>query len=212
MIDRQYIANALLAAPLLAAVSVPILFAMVAVRLTSPGPAIFKQTRYGLNVQPFTIYKIRTMTEERDAGGNLLLEQNRITRVGAFLRKTSIDEWPQLWNILKGDMAFIGPRPLPMDSDLPGFSARYAVRPGMTGLAQIAFKTEPHLQGLIDDTPETMSLRLPYDLEYITKRGLTMKLRILYRTARIILSRGNTSLQRPPRSAAGQDIDCPPPQ
>lgn len=103
-------------------------------------PISFTQQRPGLKGKPFTIYKFRTMTDKRDAQGNLLPDEQRLTRFGKFLRKTSLDELPELLNVLKGDMSLVGPRPLLMEY-LPLYSKeqarRHEVKPGITGWAQI---------------------------------------------------------------------------
>ena len=103
-------------------------------------PIIFKQFRPGLNNAPFTFYKFRTMTNKKDESDNLLPDKDRLTSFGNFLRKTSLDELPSLWNVLKGDMSLVGPRPLLMEY-LPLYSAeqmrRHEVKPGLTGWAQI---------------------------------------------------------------------------
>lgn len=101
--------------------------------------AFFRQERPGKNGRIFSILKFKTMTDERDADGNLLPDADRLTKVGRFVRSTSIDELPQLWNVLKGDMSLIGPRPL-LPKYLPLYSSeqarRHEVRPGITGWAQ----------------------------------------------------------------------------
>ncbi len=103
-------------------------------------PILFKQKRPGLNGEPFVLYKFRTMTNEKDADGNLLPDEKRLTRFGQFLRATSLDELPELFNVLKGDMSLVGPRPLLMEY-LPLYSKeqarRHEVRPGITGWAQV---------------------------------------------------------------------------
>lgn len=103
--------------------------------------AFFTQKRPGKNERIFKLYKFKSMTDERDAEGNLLPDGKRLTSVGRFIRKTSLDELPQLWNVLKGDMSFIGPRPL-LVQYLPLYSAsqrrRHEVRPGITGWAQVS--------------------------------------------------------------------------
>ena len=103
--------------------------------------AFFTQERPGKDERIFKLYKFKSMTEERDAEGNLLPDGKRLTSVGRFIRKTSLDELPQLWNVLKGDMSFIGPRPL-LVQYLPLYSAsqrrRHEVRPGITGWAQVS--------------------------------------------------------------------------
>ena len=110
------------------------------VRIKLGGPVIFKQQRPGLNEKIFTMYKFRTMTDERDADGNLLPDEIRLTKFGKTLRSTSLDELPELFNILKGDMAIVGPRPL-LVQYLPLYNKtqhrRHCVKPGITGYAQV---------------------------------------------------------------------------
>ena len=117
-----------------------LLFIAVLVRAKLGGPVIFKQRRPGLNENVFTMYKFRTMTDKRDATGKLLPDEARITRFGNLLRSTSLDELPELFNILKGDMAIVGPRPL-LVQYLPLYNEqqhmRHLVRPGITGYAQV---------------------------------------------------------------------------
>ena len=112
----------------------------ILVRIKLGSPVIFKQPRPGLNEEIFTLYKFRTMTDERDENGELLPDEVRLTSFGKFLRSTSLDELPELWNILKGDMSFVGPRPLLVEY-LPLYNdeqrRRHEVRPGLTGLAQV---------------------------------------------------------------------------
>jgi len=103
-------------------------------------PILFRQQRPGLHGKPFTLYKFRTMTDDRDAQGNLLPDAERLTPFGRFLRSTSLDELPELWNVLKGEMSLVGPRPLLMqylNRYTPQQMRRHEVRPGMTGWAQI---------------------------------------------------------------------------
>lgn len=113
---------------------------VVFVMLINKSPVFFTQQRPGLNGKPFTIYKFRTMSDERDAQGNLLPDEQRLTRLGSFLRKTSLDELPELFNVLKGDMSLVGPRPLLMEY-LPLYTPeqmrRHEVKPGITGWAQV---------------------------------------------------------------------------
>ena len=113
----------------------------ILVRIKLGRPVIFKQKRPGKNEKIFTLYKFRTMTDEKDEQGNLLADEKRLTKFGKFLRSTSLDELPELWNILKGEMAIVGPRPLLVEY-LPLYNEeqkhRHDIKPGLTGLAQIS--------------------------------------------------------------------------
>ena len=119
----------------------PLMFILAAlIRFTIPTAVIFRQTRPGLGGKPFVMYKLGTMSDMRDQHGNLLPDEERLTPVGRFLRSTSLDELPELFNVLKGDMSFVGPRPLLMEY-LDRYTAeqarRHEVKPGMTGWAQV---------------------------------------------------------------------------
>ena len=153
------------------------------VRLGSPGPILFRQERAGRGMKPFTILKFRTMRADADPFGVSPRESGdaRLTRIGRFLRETSLDEWPQLWNILRGDMSLVGPRPLYM-SQARRFTERerrrLEVRPGMTGLAQTRGRGEiPHEE------------KLELDVQYVEKQSVRLDLRILWRTAWRLFSR-----------------------
>lgn len=117
-----------------------LLVTAILVRIKLGSPVIFKQQRPGLNEKIFTLYKFRSMTDKRDEEGNLLPDEQRLTKFGKLLRSTSLDELPELWNILKGDMSVVGPRPLLVEY-LPYYTKeerkRHDVKPGLTGLAQV---------------------------------------------------------------------------
>jgi len=170
-------------------VSAPILILLcVLVRLDSPGPAIFVQQRLGRNLTPFKIYKLRTMAHGHMTGRTQTEEavivsnsDSRITRLGRFLRASSLDELPQLWNILKGDMNVVGPRPL-LPDQLPAvpssYMRRFGVRPGLTGLSQVRGR-----RGL--DWPKQLSS----DVEYVECRGLLQDADIIVRTVIQVIAR-----------------------
>ncbi|MCH8475817.1 MAG: sugar transferase [Opitutales bacterium] len=149
-----------------------ILYPTVRYRLGTP--VFFWQERPGRHGKPFYIVKLRSMTNARDADGELLPDENRLTPFGAFLRKTSLDELPEFWNILKGDMSLVGPRPLRMDY-LPLYSGhqsrRHEVRPGLTGWAQIHGRNQT-----------TWPDRLNRDVWYVDHLGFFLDLKILFQT------------------------------
>lgn len=132
--------DVLLSAIGLIVLSPVMLIVAILVRIKLGSPVIFKQQRPGLNEKIFSMYKFRTMTDERDSAGNLLSDEIRLTKFGKLLRATSLDELPELINIFKGDMSIVGPRPLLVEY-LELYNAeqkrRHLVRPGLTGLAQI---------------------------------------------------------------------------
>lgn len=136
---KRFFDGILAALALLMLVPVMLVTALL-VRRYLGSPVLFSQTRPGFKGKPFQVYKFRTMTDARDSDGNLLSDDVRLTPFGLFLRSSSLDELPQLFNVLKGDIALVGPRPLLM-SYLPLYSARQArrheVRPGITGWAQV---------------------------------------------------------------------------
>jgi lipopolysaccharide/colanic/teichoic acid biosynthesis glycosyltransferase len=161
-----------------------ILLAIAFVKLTSRGPGLYTQTRLGRNGKPFTIYKIRTMYHECESltGARWSVPGDaRITRLGRFLRKSHIDELPQLWNVLRGDMSLIGPRPerpefVPaLEQAIPYYRARLLVRPGVTGFAQVQLAADTDL--------ESVRLKLAYDLYYVRHVSFGMDLRIYWATA-----------------------------
>jgi putative colanic acid biosynthesis UDP-glucose lipid carrier transferase len=174
--------------------SSPVLaMAAVAVTLDSRGPILFCQRRTGLNGRPFGIYKFRTMTVQED--GEEIVQavkgDARITRVGGFLRVTSIDELPQLFNVLAGDMSLVGPRPHALAHDtyygtrIPGYHRRFAVKPGITGWAQV--------RGARGATPTLahMRARITLDHWYVDHAGPVLDLLILARTPLEVLRQRN---------------------
>lgn len=148
--------------------------------------AFFFQERPGKNTKIFRIVKFKTMTDERDTGGNLLPDAQRLTKVGRFVRSTSIDELPQLWNVLRGDMSLIGPRPL-LPKYLPYYtereSLRHSVRPGITGLAQINGRS--HLE---------WDQKLEFDAKYAENVSFMIDLRIFFMTILNVLHRADIEL------------------
>src|SRR5512139_1292916 len=130
----------LLTMPLLVLLSPVLAFVALSVWVRLGSPVLFRQRRPGLKGKPFTIYKFRTMTDARDGQGHLLPDNERLTRFGRFLRSTSLDEIPELFNVLKGDMSLVGPRPL-LGKYQPYYTAterkRFDVRPGITGWAHV---------------------------------------------------------------------------
>ena len=170
-------------------VTLPLLLAIAAlVRLSGPGPVLFRQVRSGEGGKPFVIVKFRTMVENAEAGEPVWASENdpRVTRVGRILRKSRLDELPQLWNVLRGDMSVVGPRPeRPEYHDLlrkevPYWSRRHLIKPGITGWAQI------HL-AYADDVSGAAS-KLAYDLYYLKHRSLSLDFVILFRTVGVVLS------------------------
>lgn len=153
--------------------------ALARVRLGSP--ILFRQMRPGRGAKPFALLKFRTMTDERDASGQLLPDSRRLTEFGTFLRKTSLDELPELWNVLRGDMSLVGPRPLLMRYT-PYFTlaerVRFSVRPGITGLAQVSGRNN-----LCWDE------RIGLDVEYVRRQSFALDAKILLMTAQRVISR-----------------------
>ena len=160
------------------------LLVAVAVKLDSPGPIIFRQRRSGFHAKGFVIFKFRTMTVLEDGAvvTQVCRDDLRVTRVGKFLRRSSLDELPQLFNVLKGDMSLVGPRPHALAHDdkygvhITDYAYRYHVKPGMTGWAQV--------NGLRGETAsfEQMAERVRFDLWYVSNWSLGLDLKILWRT------------------------------
>lgn len=179
-------------------------FALVAlaVRMSLGSPVIFRQQRPGKHERPFTLYKFRTMRDARDAQGTLLPDARRLTRLGAFLRATSLDELPELVNVLRGDMSLVGPRPLLMEY-LPLYSPeqrrRHDLRPGVTGWAQVNGRNAL-----------TWREKFALDIEYVDHVSVGLDLRILLLTVVSVVRsegishRGHVTMQ-PFRGGHGRD-------
>jgi putative colanic acid biosysnthesis UDP-glucose lipid carrier transferase len=171
----------LLISPLLAAIA-------LAVKLTSPGPIIFKQRRYGLNGEDIVVYKFRSMTVCEDGGNIQQAQKNdkRVTRIGGFLRKSSLDELPQFVNVLQGRMSIVGPRPHAVAHNelyrklIKGYMVRHKVKPGITGWAQV--------NGLRGETEtlDKMQARIEYDLDYLRNWSLSLDLKIIFLTVAVV--------------------------
>ena len=164
-------------------------FVALAVRLSSPGPIFFRQTRVGMGGRNFTVYKFRTMRTDAEVAGAKWASKDdpRATKIGRFMRKTRLDEVPQLWNVLRGDMGFVGPRPerpefVPwLSENIPYFDLRHMIRPGLTGWAQVRYG--------YGSTLEEAREKLEYDLYYIKHMALGLDLLIMFETIKTILRR-----------------------
>jgi len=165
-------------------IAVPMLFIAAGVRLTSRGPALFKQRRYGLNGSVVEVWKFRSMTVADNGDKVVQAQKNdaRITPFGAFLRRTSLDELPQFFNVLQGSMSVVGPRPHAVAhneeyrSQIRGYMLRHKVKPGITGWAQInGWRGET-------ETLDKMSMRIKFDLEYVQNWSLWMDIKIIFLT------------------------------
>jgi sugar transferase (PEP-CTERM system associated) len=180
---------AIFASALLLVVVLPIIpFVILAIKLDSSGAVLYKQKRVGLGGKVFYCFKFRTMRQdaEADTGATWALDDDpRITRVGKFLRTARLDEIPQLWCVLKGDMSFVGPRPErpefteSLAKEIPFYGVRSAVRPGITGWAQVRYK--------YGNTVEDSKQKLQYDLYYIKNMSLGLDLLIMFQTIKIVL-------------------------
>lgn len=176
------------AATLLVAGTPLCLLVAVVIKLEDGGSILFRQTRVGRRQGLFTLYKLRSMRPDaEDANGPqwAAIDDDRVTRVGWWIRALRIDEIPQAWNVLRGQMSFIGPRPERPEfvsllcREIPGYDRRHLVRPGITGWAQV---NQPYA-GTVDDA----RVKLGYDLEYLERYSVWLDIRIMARTARIIL-------------------------
>lgn len=165
--------------------ALPLLVLILLVRSKLGSPVLFQQIRPGLNGKPFEMIKFRTMTDERGLGGELLQDAQRMTSFGLFLRKTSLDELPELWNVIKGDMSLVGPRPLLMEY-LPLYTheqaRRHEVRPGITGWAQVNGRNAI-----------SWNEKFALDVWYVDNHSLWLDVRILWLTARKVIARDGIS-------------------
>lgn len=163
-----------------------LLIIAILVRINLGKPIIFKQQRPGLNEKIFTLYKFRTMTNKKNKNNNLLPDEERLTRFGKWLRSTSIDELPELINIIKGDMSIVGPRPL-ATIYLPFYTekerVRHSIRPGLTGLAQVS--------GRINIPWEK---RFQYDIQYLEVCSFFIDLKIIFKTIKNVITRKDSIL------------------
>jgi lipopolysaccharide/colanic/teichoic acid biosynthesis glycosyltransferase len=165
--------------------AVPLLILAWLIRRKLGSPVLFKQVRPGLNGQPFTMVKFRTMTDEHGTDGALLPDAQRLTLFGRFLRSSSLDELPELWNVLKGDMSLVGPRPLLMEYlplYTPEQARRHEVRPGITGWAQVNGRNAISWQD-----------KFALDVWYVDHRSLWLDVRILWMTVTKVLVRDGIS-------------------
>jgi len=158
-----------------------LLITAILVRIKLGSPVIFKQKRPGLNEKIFTLYKFRTMTDKKDENGKLLPDSERLTKFGKLLRSTSLDELPELVNILKGEMSIVGPRPLLVIDMLfmtKEQRKRHNVRPGLTGLAQVNGRNAISWEE-----------KLEYDLKYIRRISLIDDIKIIFKTISKVINR-----------------------
>jgi putative colanic acid biosynthesis UDP-glucose lipid carrier transferase len=173
--------------------AVPMAVIAVLIKLTSPGPVFFRQRRYGLDGKEIRVWKFRTMMVCEDGPQAVQAKRNdpRVTWLGAILRKTSLDELPQLLNVLGGSMSLVGPRPHPhalneeFRTQIEGYMLRHKVKPGITGLAQVnGWRGET-------DSPEKMQRRIEFDHRYIREWSLWLDIKILVKTVTVVFSQKN---------------------
>jgi lipopolysaccharide/colanic/teichoic acid biosynthesis glycosyltransferase len=197
--DFKRALDILLVLPGLILASPVILILAIAVKLTSRGPAFYRQERVGRNGHAFMMVKLRTMVQDAEAAtGPIWASANdpRETPLGRILRRTHLDELPQLWNVLKGDMSLVGPRPErpvfveKLKHEIHGYADRLAVRPGITGWAQV--------NHVYDQTVDDVRAKVRFDVEYIHRMGWGIDLRIMWATAvRMLCRRGGPAGSRP---------------
>jgi len=164
-----------------------IIIISIIIYLTMGKPIFFRQVRPGLNGKPFVIYKFRTMLDLRDENGNLLPDEKRLTTIGKFLRSTTLDELPEFWNVLKGDMSLVGPRPLLMeylDRYTSEQARRHEVKPGMTGWAQINGRNAISWEE-----------KFKFDVWYVDNWNILLDLKIIFLTILKVLKREGISAE-----------------
>lgn len=174
----------LLAIILIIVLAIPMLIIAILIKKEDGGPVIFKQKRMGKDLKPFEIYKFRSMLQNRD--NKVLTHEEMTTKIGKFIRKTSLDELPQIFNVLRGEMSFIGPRPWVLeyyDWLTDAQKRRVSVYPGITGLAQVRGRN-----GI------SVTRKIEYDLEYINHFGLKYDLKILFETIKVILGKQDAEI------------------
>ncbi len=185
--------DVVLAIPIALVTAVLFPFLALLVKLSSPGPVLYSQIRIGAGQKPFRIYKLRTMRQDAEVAGVPQFAQKddpRITKIGKFLRAARLDELPQIWNVLRGDMSLIGPRPErpefvdELTRQMPYYALRHLTRPGLTGWAQVQFTYASSFE-------ENLK-KLQYDLFYIKHRAIMLDIAILLKTIRIVLKRMGT--------------------
>jgi lipopolysaccharide/colanic/teichoic acid biosynthesis glycosyltransferase len=177
----------LVSAVALALLSPVLLAVALLVRIGIGSPVLFRQRRGGYRGRPFEVVKFRTMSDKRDGNGTLLPDAQRMTALGSVLRATSLDELPQLWNVLRGDMSLVGPRPLTFDyisRYSPRQARRHDVRPGITGWAQVNGRNQL-----------TWPERFEYDLWYVEHQSLALDLKILFMTLLRVFRREGISTE-----------------
>jgi lipopolysaccharide/colanic/teichoic acid biosynthesis glycosyltransferase len=151
----------------------------IAVLVETRGPVLFRQERAGLHGKPFRIYKVRSMALEAESGGPVMsMSDPRVTRVGQFLRRFSLDELPQVLNVIRGEMSLVGPRPLLVGTTRKHEERRLDMRPGMTSLVEVS---QPHLL--------SWDQRMQIDIDYVDRWSLSLDIGILFRTIPVLLSR-----------------------
>jgi len=181
MTIEKRLMDLILTIPSVLALSPVLILTAILVRLKLGSPVLFCQQRPGLGRRPFLLYKFRTMTNRRDAQGKLLPDEQRLTRFGRFLRSTSLDELPELFNVVKGDMSLVGPRPLLMqylERYSPEQARRHEVKPGLTGWAQVNGRNAL-----------TWEEKFKLDVWYVDNQSLSLDMRIIGMTMWKILKR-----------------------